>query len=176
MSTFVPVLLPALSAVLRAAARIRDQTARKRGTSPAGERGLLPLGWVAVGVTVLAAPTGSVAGGLAEENHRPGLLVINAAWGMLALVALTRLLRRTLRTAEAPALAVPVAAPAFLVMGAVRWGPSSNCRLPCDARPWGVPPLPAGPLASSRPTSCGRDWSIGSPFWPSFDPRAPRML
>ncbi len=142
MPTFVPVLLPALSAVLVAVAGIRDQAARKRGTSPAGERGLLPLGRVAVGVTVLAAPAGSVAGGLAEENLRPVLLVIDAAWGMLALVALTRLLRRTLRTAEALALAVPVAVSAFLVMGAVRRGLSSNCRLPCDARPWGCPLSP----------------------------------
>ncbi|POG45432.1 hypothetical protein BV881_21890 [Streptomyces sp. ZL-24] len=121
MPTFVPVLLPALSAVLMAVAGIRDQTARKRGTPPpAGERGLLPLGWAATGVTVLAALAGSVAGGLAEENLRPVLLLINAAWGMLALVALTRLFRRTLRTAEALALAVPVAVSAFLVMGAVR--------------------------------------------------------
>ncbi|WP_145503044.1 hypothetical protein [Streptomyces sp. CFMR 7] len=120
MPTFVPVLLPALSAVLMAVAGIRDQTARKRGTPVPEQRGLLPLGWVAVGVTVLAALAGSVAGGLAEENLRPVLLLINAVWGMLALVALTRLLRRTLRTAEALALAVPVAVSALLVMGAAR--------------------------------------------------------
>ncbi|MFJ9688660.1 hypothetical protein ACIRRX_23570 [Streptomyces bacillaris] len=120
MPTFVPVLLPALSAVLMAVAGIRDQTARKRGAPPAGERGLLPLGWVATGVTVLAALAGSVAGGLAEENLSPVLLLVNTVWGMLALVALVRLLRRTLRTAEALALAVPVAVSAFLVMGVVR--------------------------------------------------------
>ncbi|WP_269801828.1 MULTISPECIES: hypothetical protein [unclassified Streptomyces] len=40
--------------------------------------------------------------------------------GNARLVALVRLLRRTLRTAEALALAVPVAVSAFLVMGAVR--------------------------------------------------------
>lgn len=161
MSTFVPVLLPALSAAPTAVAGIRDRTARKGGASSVGARGLLPLGWVAAGVTVLAALAGSVAGGLAEENLRPVLLLTNAAWGMLALVSLTRLLRRALRTAEALALAVPVAVSAFLVMGAVRWDP---------------PPLPAGPLASSRPKGHGGDYAIGPPFSPSFDPSALRML
>ncbi|MYR97597.1 MULTISPECIES: hypothetical protein [unclassified Streptomyces] len=56
---------------------------------------------------------------MVEENLRTVLFVANAAWALLFLVALTRFAGRTLRTAEAVALAVPVAVLSFLFMGAL---------------------------------------------------------
>ncbi|MEV4881209.1 hypothetical protein [Streptomyces cyaneofuscatus] len=118
MPTFVYVLLPALSAALLIVAEVRDRKARKSGVRGGGIA-LLPLRWIPVGVTLFAAVAGSIAGGMVEENLRAVLFVTNVAWAFLFLVALTRFLGRTLRTAEAVALAVPVAVLSFLFMGAL---------------------------------------------------------
>lgn len=116
MPTFVYVLLPLLSVALMIAAEVRDRKARKGGARGGG---ILPLGWIPVGVTLFASLVGSIAGALVEENVRTVLFVINMAWALLFLVALTRFIGRELRTAEVLALAVPVAVLSLLFMGAL---------------------------------------------------------
>ncbi|MFD3742085.1 MULTISPECIES: hypothetical protein [unclassified Streptomyces] len=119
MPTFVYVLLPFLSVALMIVAEVRDHKARKGGARGRG-LALLPLGWIPVGIVVFASLAGSIVGGLVEENLRLVLFVINMSWALLSLIALTRFLGRTLRTAEVLALAVPVAVFSLLFMSALR--------------------------------------------------------